>query len=60
MRFLGLACDYDGTIAHHGTVDEGTIAALERVRASGRKLMLVTGRELEDLLSVFPRIDLFR
>jgi hydroxymethylpyrimidine pyrophosphatase-like HAD family hydrolase len=59
MRFLGLACDYDGTIAHHGTVDENTIAALERVRASGRKLMLVTGRELDDLLSVFPRIDLF-
>ncbi|HWR54756.1 MAG TPA: HAD-IIB family hydrolase [Bryobacteraceae bacterium] len=59
MRFLGLACDYDGTIAHHGVVDEGTIATLERLRASGRKLLLVTGRELDDLLSVFPRIDLF-
>ncbi len=59
MRFLGLACDYDGTIAHHGVVDEGTIAALERLRASGRKLLLVTGRELDDLFSVFPRIDLF-
>lgn len=59
MRYLGLACDYDGTIAHHGTVDESTIAALERVRSSGRKLVLVTGRELDDLFSVFPRIDLF-
>jgi HAD superfamily hydrolase (TIGR01484 family) len=59
MRFHALACDYDGTIAHHGRVDEDTIAALERVRASGRKLLLVSGRELEDLVTVFDRLDLF-
>src|SRR6266699_537195 len=59
MRYLGLACDYDGTIAHHGKVDDPTIAALERVHASGRKLLLVTGRELGDLIAVFPRLDLF-
>ena len=59
MRFHALACDYDGTIAHHGRVDDDTIAALERVRASGRKLLLVSGRELDDLLTVFPRLDLF-
>jgi HAD superfamily hydrolase (TIGR01484 family) len=59
MRYLGLACDYDGTIAHHGVVDVETIRALERVRASGRKLLLVTGRVLDDLISVFPRLDLF-
>jgi hydroxymethylpyrimidine pyrophosphatase-like HAD family hydrolase len=59
MRYLGLACDYDGTIAHHGKVDDATISALERVRSSGRKLLLVTGRELDDLFAVFPRIDLF-
>src|SRR5437867_7250419 len=59
MRYLGLACDYDGTIAHHGKVNDETIGALERVRTSGRKLMLVTGRELDDLISVFPRVDLF-
>src|SRR5438067_512732 len=59
MRYLGLACDYDGTIAHHGKVDDATIAALERVQASGRKLLLVTGRELGDLISVFPRLELF-
>jgi len=28
-------------------------------RKSGRKLILVTGRELDDLIKVFPRIDLF-
>jgi HAD superfamily hydrolase (TIGR01484 family) len=59
MRYLALACDYDGTLATHGQVDTNTIAALERVIASGRKLLLVTGRELHDLLKVFPRVDLF-
>jgi hydroxymethylpyrimidine pyrophosphatase-like HAD family hydrolase len=28
-------------------------------RRSGRRLLLVTGRELPDLVRVFPRIDLF-
>ncbi len=59
MRFLALACDYDGTLAHHGRVEASTIAALERVRASGRKLLLVTGRQLDDLRSVFVEVDLF-
>lgn len=59
MRFAALACDYDGTIALHGAVDEPTVAALERLRASGRKLLLVSGRELPDLERVFPRLDLF-
>src|SRR5215211_7688977 len=59
MRYLALACDYDGTIATHGAVGTATVAALERVRESGRKLILVTGRELEDLMRVFPRLDLF-
>src|SRR5262249_50767628 len=54
-----LATDYDGTIAHDGIVDDATLAALERAKQSGRKLILVTGRELPDLLTVFPRIDLF-
>jgi hydroxymethylpyrimidine pyrophosphatase-like HAD family hydrolase len=59
MRYLALACDYDGTLAHAGRVSDNTIAQLERLRASGRKLLLVTGRELPDLLSVFSRVDLF-
>jgi HAD superfamily hydrolase (TIGR01484 family) len=59
MRYYVLACDYDGTIAHHGRVDDATVAALERVRASRRKLILVTGRQLPDLMRVFPRTDLF-
>ncbi len=59
MRYLALCCDYDGTIAHHGRVDEPTLAALKRLRESGRKLLLVTGRELDELQTVFPHLDLF-
>src|SRR5262245_9458121 len=59
MRYLALCCDYDGTIAHHGRVDDATLAAFERLLESGRKLVMVTGRELDDLQKVFPRLDLF-
>src|SRR5947207_10311256 len=59
MRYHALACDYDGTIAWDGSVGETTIQALQEVRKSGRKLILVTGRELDDLIKVFPRLDLF-
>ena len=59
MRYHALACDYDGTIAWDGNVSEDTALALEEVRKSGRKLILVTGRDLGDLIKVFPRLDLF-
>ncbi len=57
--YLALACDYDGTLASDGQVDVATLAGLRRFRAAGRRLILVTGRQLEDLLQVFPHIDLF-
>jgi hydroxymethylpyrimidine pyrophosphatase-like HAD family hydrolase len=59
MRFHVLACDYDETLATGGRVAEDTVKALERVSRSGRRLLMVTGRELEDLLEVFPHTDLF-
>ncbi len=59
MHYLALAVDYDGTIAHHGVVDEATLAALRRLRAGARRLLLVTGRELDDLRRVAPPLDLF-
>jgi phosphoglycolate phosphatase (TIGR01487 family) len=59
MRFLAFATDYDGTLAEHGRVAPDVVEALRKVRASGRKLILVTGRELPDLLAVFPDISLF-
>jgi HAD superfamily hydrolase (TIGR01484 family) len=58
MRYRVLASDYDGTLATDGRVDEETLAAIERLRDSGRKLVLVTGRHLDDLLNVFPQINL--
>jgi HAD superfamily hydrolase (TIGR01484 family) len=59
MRYQALATDYDGTIAHDGVVDEPTLAALKRLKDSGRKLILVTGRELPELITVFPQLDIF-
>jgi hypothetical protein len=59
MRFIALACDYDGTLASNGQVSPETIAALEKAKKSGRKLILVSGRELPDLEKVFERLDLF-
>ncbi|MBZ9668383.1 HAD-IIB family hydrolase [Mesorhizobium sp. ES1-3] len=59
MYFIALATDYDGTLAHDGTVSKKTLSALERFKKSGRKLLLVTGRELPDLKRVFPDVRLF-
>jgi len=59
MYFIALATDYDGTLASHGTVDQETVAALQRLAATGRKLILVTGRQIEDLEQVFPQVTLF-
>ncbi|MEX0271479.1 HAD-IIB family hydrolase [Leptolyngbyaceae cyanobacterium UHCC 1019] len=59
MRYIALACDFDGTLATHGKVDEPTLQALKRLKESGRKLFLVTGRHLPDLCDVFPQIDWF-
>jgi len=51
------ATDYDGTIAENDRVAEVTARALERVRATGRKLLLVTGRMLPDLQAACPDVD---
>ena len=51
-RYLALCCDFDGTIAHDGVVSDEMVRALERVAVSGRHLLLVTGRELDDLRRV--------
>lgn len=59
MRHSVLACDYDGTLAHDGVLDDATAAALDRFRASGGRLLMVTGRELPDLQSVCKVLDRF-
>lgn len=59
MQYLALATDYDGTLASDGQVDQATLDALERWKTTGRQLILITGRRLDDCLRVFPQIDLF-
>ena len=59
MRYLALAVDYDGTLAAHDRVAAHTAHALERLRVSGRRATLVTGRRLDDLLAVCSCIRLF-
>ena len=59
VRYLVLATDYDGTLAADGKVRAETVKAVKRLRESGRKTVLVTGRELDDLKTVFDRLDIF-
>jgi hydroxymethylpyrimidine pyrophosphatase-like HAD family hydrolase len=59
VRYTALACDYDGTLAWDGMVSDETMAALDRLLSSGRRLIMVTGRELPDLMTVFPRLEIF-
>ena len=59
VRWAAFACDYDGTLATGGRVRPATLEALGQVRHSHRKLLLVTGRELEELLGIFPLVSLF-
>jgi len=56
MQYQALATDYDGTLAHDSHVDDETLAALRRFKESGRKVILVTGREMPELESVFPEL----
>jgi HAD superfamily hydrolase (TIGR01484 family) len=49
MRYLAIATDFDGVVASHGQPSSAAIAAIERLRASGRRAILVTGRSLESL-----------
>src|SRR4051794_20055192 len=58
MQYHVLAVDYDGTLATDGIVDRDTAAAIGRLRESGRRLILVTGRIIEQLTRVFPQLPL--
>ena len=63
MRYKILAVDYDGTLATEGIVDEVTIDALTRLRASGRDLLMVTVlRNLRHtkLVAEFPNLDAYQ
>ena len=59
MRFAALATDYDGTLADEGIVSPAAVETLRRFRASGRRVILLTGRTFASLLEVFPCPDEF-
>ncbi|HEX3982721.1 MAG TPA: HAD-IIB family hydrolase [Acidisoma sp.] len=59
MYFLALATDYDGTLAHDGVVGAEIITALRRFRSGGRRVILVTGREMPDLKAAMPDLSVF-
>src|SRR5262245_37892305 len=57
--FYVLACDYDGTLARDGRIAPATRDALVRARDAGLRLLLITGRELADLVRVCAELTLF-
>lgn len=59
MRYLALATDYDGTLATAGSLSKEVEAALERLRSSGRRAVLVTGRTFDELASHCPSMEVF-
>jgi HAD superfamily hydrolase (TIGR01484 family) len=59
MTFIALATDYDGTIALRGRVDRETVDALQWLKTRGKRIILVTGRELPELQGLFPELHIF-
>jgi hydroxymethylpyrimidine pyrophosphatase-like HAD family hydrolase len=59
MRYLALATDYDGTLTLSDRLSSTVQRALEQLRTSGRRVVLLTGRTLEELAAVCDRFDLF-
>ncbi len=59
MFYQALATDYDGTIATEGRVDPATYSTLKSWQLLGNKLILVTGRRLDNLYNVFPEAQSF-
>lgn len=54
--FHAVAVDFDGTLTTGARPDGTTLAALDAARASGRRIIIVTGRILAELLEVFPDV----
>ncbi|KAA2242550.1 HAD-IIB family hydrolase [Chitinophaga agrisoli] len=59
MRYFVMATDYDGTLALHGGVSDEVVESLKALKASGRTIILVTGRELDELKTLFPAHAVF-
>ena len=59
MRYLAVAIDFDGTLARNDTGPDAAVAALQRLRTSGRRAILVTGRRVDHLLEHCTCVGLF-
>lgn len=57
--FQILACDYDDTLAVNKAITPNAEKALLKAKKAGYLLSIVTGRELDSLLSVCPQVDIF-
>jgi predicted mannosyl-3-phosphoglycerate phosphatase (HAD superfamily) len=58
-RPRAVAIDFDDTLAEDGVVEPAVLDGLRRLRASGLRLVLVTGREIDDLVHTFPAVTVF-
>lgn len=54
-----LALDYDDTLAENGRMSSATEAALRSLRNAGFRLILVSGRRLENIRKICGPLDLF-
>lgn len=59
MRYLALVTDYDGVVASDGSFSHSAVTAIECLRTSGRRAILVTGRRLDNLVEVCSHLSLF-
>ena len=59
MRYLALFTDYDGVIASDGRASSEALSAIKRLRLSGRRAILITGRRLESLRESCPDLSMF-
>ena len=59
MRYLALAADYDGTLTMSGSLSAEVEGALDWLRSSGRRVLLVTGRTFEEFAAACSSMALF-
>lgn len=55
--FRAIAVDFDGTLTSAGRPAEAVLDAVAETRRSGRRVVLVTGRILAELIEVFPDVE---
>lgn len=55
--FRAIAIDFDGTLTAGGLPSDAVLAAIDQVRATGIRTVLVTGRILSELREVFPEAE---